>query len=75
MGLARDAARVFVRQWRIAGAAGWAEARATPMLEKARQLAALMASAHVFDRRALDREDTAVRRRWAELRRRAHGAR
>jgi len=75
MRLDRDAARASVRRWRIAAEAARAELRAMSMLEKARQLAALMASARVFDMRGLDREDAGARGRWAELRRRAHGAR
>jgi hypothetical protein len=51
-------------------AAARAELRTTSIEQKARQLAALMASARLLDRRRLDDEDSAARRRWAELQRR-----
>jgi hypothetical protein len=47
-----------------------AELRASSVGAKARQLAALMASAHLLGRRRLAAEDAATRRRWGELQRR-----
>jgi hypothetical protein len=64
-----QATRAYARRWRIFRAAGRSELRAMSMQEKARRLAALMASATLFDRRHLDAEDSVARRRWARLQR------
>lgn len=64
-----EQARAYMDRWALVREAENAELRRTPMETKLQQLAALMASRHIFgpelDREAQLRE---VRERWARLR-------
>jgi len=64
-----EATRAYAERWRILRATARSELRAMSMQDKLRRLAALMSSAAIFDRRHLDAEDSAARRRWARLQR------
>jgi hypothetical protein len=69
-----EEARAYFRRWELVRDVEASELRRTPMETKLRQLAALMASRHVFgpepDREA---ETRVVRERWARLRRALSG--
>jgi hypothetical protein len=65
-----DEARAYFGRWQLVGEAEVEELRRTPIETKLRQLAALMASRHLFAPEP-DREAgiQAVHERWAHLRR------
>jgi hypothetical protein len=65
-----DEVRAYFERWELVGEAEARELRGTPIETKLRQLAALMASRHIFPTDP-DREAgiQAVRERWAHLRR------
>ena len=69
-----EEARAYFRRWELVRDVEASELRRTPMETKLQQLAALMASRHVFgpepDREA---ESRVVRERWARLRRARSG--
>ena len=69
-----EEARAYFRRWELVRDVEARELRRTPMETKLQQLAALMASRHVFgpepDREA---EIQVVRERWARLRRALSG--
>jgi hypothetical protein len=64
-----DDARACLERWELVRKAQLEELRRTPMQTKLRQLAALMASRHLFGAEQ-DREEGVrlVRERWARLR-------
>lgn len=67
--ISRAEARRFKKRWEAVNAAERRELRATPVADKLRQLAALMASAEKLGwNEALAAEETAVRDRWNRLR-------
>lgn len=66
-------ARAFRRRWKAANAAEIEELRSTPISQKFRQLAALMASAKQLGwTKTLEKEEADVRDRWNRLRRAFH---
>jgi len=68
--MTKQAARDFQRRWAAVNAAERDELRATPIAQKLRQLAALMASVRALGwDRALAAEEDAVRARWIRLKR------
>jgi hypothetical protein len=67
--LSRKEAQAFRRRWEMVNAAERAELRATPLDDKLRQLAALMASVQALGwTDVLAREEAEVRIRWNRLR-------
>ena len=67
--LTRKEVQAFRRRWEMVNAAEQAELRATPLEDKLRQLAALMASVQSLGWTAvLAKEETEVRVRWNRLR-------
>ena len=64
-----DEARDWMARWRLVEERQRRELREQTYDERLRALATLMASADLFDTRALDEEDAVVRERWARLRR------
>ncbi len=67
--ISRAEARSFKKRWESVNAAERKGLRATPVIDKLRQLAALMASAEKLGwTQALAAEDTEVRDRWNRLR-------
>lgn len=71
--MTKQDARAFVRRWALVNAREREELRATPPEQKLRQIAALMASVHLFGwDRALAAEEDEVRSRWIRLKS-AHG--
>ena len=67
--LTRKEAQAFRRRWEMVNAAEQAELRATPLDDKLRQLAALMASVQSLGwTDVLAKEETEVRVRWNRLR-------
>jgi hypothetical protein len=68
-----EEARAWRERWRLVNEAEIEELRATPVEQKFRQLAVLMASADLFPRTPVDEaEDEAVREVWMRLRERWH---
>lgn len=66
--MTKQEARAFVRRWALVNAREREELRATPPEQKLRQVAALMASVHLFGwDRALAAEEDDVRSRWVRL--------
>ncbi|HTY49168.1 MAG TPA: hypothetical protein VMB48_05715 [Steroidobacteraceae bacterium] len=67
--ITREQAETYLERWSLVRDAELAELRRTSMATKFRQLAALMASRHLFEPEA-DREAQVqeVRERWARLR-------
>ena len=69
-----EEARAYFRRWELVREAEARELRRTPMETKLQQLAALMASRHVFGPEPNREADTrVVRERWARLRRALSG--
>jgi hypothetical protein len=67
--LTRAEAREFRARWELVNAVEQAELRSTPLDQKLRQLAALMASAEAMGwTEVLASEDAEVRDRWNRLR-------
>lgn len=67
--LSRKEAQAFRRRWEMVNAAERAELRATPLDDKLRQLAALMASVQSLGwTDVLAEEEAEVRVRWNRLR-------
>ena len=71
--LTRGEAQAFKRRWEAVNAAEREELASTPVIQKFRQLAALLASAgHLGWTKTLAAQEDLVRERWARLRRECH---